>query len=109
MTHTLTRKKSYVTNITSKIPDSAKPKVYVTSGIPLRTRGGNSTMSDTVTKAGGIDVAQNSTAGTVVVSYEQLLAWNPDIIIIDHAPDLPDPSASSTSNTSAATQFMIRS
>ncbi len=97
------QKEAYVANVTSAIPDSAKPKVYVTSGIPLRTRGGNSTMSDTVTKAGGIDVAQNSAAGTVVVSYEQLLAWNPDIIIIDHAPDLPDPSASSTSNTSAAT------
>ncbi len=96
------QKMSYVTNVTSKIPDSQKPKVYVTSGIPLRTKGGNSTMSDTVAKAGGIDVAQGTPAGTVTVNYEQLLAWNPDIIIIDHAPDLPDPSTSATSNTSAA-------
>lgn len=96
------QKEAYVMNVTSAMPDSAKPKVYVVSGIPLRTKGGQSTMSDTVSKAGGIDVAQNLTAGTDVVSYEQMLAWNPDIIVIDHAPDLPDPSASSTSNTSAA-------
>lgn len=96
------QKLSYVTSITSTIPDSQKPKVYVTSGIPLRTRGGNSVMRDTVEKAGGIYVAKDAPQGTNVISYEQLLQWNPDIIIIDHAPDLPDPSASATSNTSNA-------
>ena len=96
------QKESYVTSITSNISDSQKPKVYVTSGIPLRTRGGNSIMRDTVEKAGGIYVAKDAPQGTNTISYEQLLQWNPDIIIIDHAPDLPDPSSSATSNTSDA-------
>ena len=95
-------KESNVTSITSTIHDSAKPKVYVTSGILLRTRGGNSQVRDTVEKAGGVYVSKDAPSGTNVISYEQLLAWNPDIIIIDHAPDLPDPSQSATSNTSTA-------
>ena len=56
-------------------------------------------------KAGGIYVAKDAPQGTNEVNYEQLLAWNPDIIIIDHAPDLPDPSASSTSNTPGAAEI----
>ncbi len=99
------QKLAYVTGITSTIQDSQKPTVYVTSGIPLRTRGGNSVMRDTVEKAGGIYVAKDAPQGTQVVSYEQVNQWNPDIIIIDHAPDLPDPSASATSNTSTASQI----
>ena len=84
---------------TSSIADKDKPKVYVTSGIPLRTRSINSVMGDTVTKAGGDYVAKDIVNATATINPEQLVAWNPDIIIIDHAPDLPDPSASSTSNT----------
>ncbi len=83
---------------TSFVKNGEKPKVYVTSGIPLRTRGGNSVMADTVEKAGGIYVAKDLNA-TSTINEEQLLTWNPDIIIIDHAPDLPDPSSSATSNT----------
>jgi iron complex transport system substrate-binding protein len=89
-----------ITSITSAIPESERPTVYVTSGIPLRTRGGNSVMRDTVEKAGGIYVAKDLQQGTVEINVEQLIKLNPDIIIIDHAPDLPDPSASATSNTS---------
>lgn len=83
---------------TSFIEDNKKPKVYVTSGIPLRTKGGNSVMADTVEKAGGIYVAKELNA-TSTINPEQLITWNPDIIIVDHAPDLPDPSSSATSNT----------
>ncbi|HWQ66469.1 MAG TPA: ABC transporter substrate-binding protein [Methanospirillum sp.] len=84
---------------TSSIPEDERPKVYVTSGIPLRTRVGNSIMGDTVAKAGGEYVAKDLLNATANINPEQLVAWNPDIIIIDHAPDLPDPSSSSTSNT----------
>lgn len=98
-------KETYVTSITSIIQGSEKPKVYVTSGILLRTRGGNSQVRDTVEKAGGIYLSKDTPQGTNIISYEQLLAWNPDIIIIDHAPDLPDPSQSATSNTSTAGQI----
>jgi iron complex transport system substrate-binding protein len=95
-----------ITTITKTIPDSQKPKVYVTSGIPLRTRGGKSVMRDTVENAGGIYVAKDAAQGTAVINYEQMMQWNPDIIIIDHAPDLPDPSASTTSNTPNGSQVL---
>jgi iron complex transport system substrate-binding protein len=94
-------KANYVTTITSKMADTAKPKVYVTSGIPLRVWGGNSVPRNIVEKAGGIFVSKD-TVGTVTINYEQILQWNPDIIIVDHAPDLPDPSVAATSNTPVA-------
>lgn len=93
------KKYGYVTSITSLISEDEKPKVYVTSGMPLRTRGGKSVMRDTVEKAGGIYVARELPQGSMEINVEQLIEMNPDIIIIDHAPDLPDPSASATSNT----------
>jgi len=96
------QKENNVRSVTSNLADNQKPKVYVTSGIPLRTRGGNSTVRDTVEKAGGIYVAKDAAQGTSVINYEQMMAWNPDIIVVDHAPDLPDPSASATSNTPGA-------
>jgi len=100
------QKYNNITSVTSVILDSQKPKVYVTSGIPLRTRGGTSVMRDTVEKAGGIYVAKDAAQGTAVINYEQMMQWNPDIIIIDHAPDLPDPSASTTSNTPNGSQVL---
>jgi iron complex transport system substrate-binding protein len=93
------QKAKAITAVTSTIAENKKPRVYVTSGIPLRTRGGKSVMQDTVEKAGGIYVAKDAAQGTANINYEQIMQWNPDIIIIDHAPDLPDPSASATSNT----------
>ena len=63
-------------------------------------------MRDTVEKAGGIYVAKDATQGTAVINYEQMMQWNPDIIIIDHAPDLPDPSVSTTSNTPNGSQVL---
>jgi iron complex transport system substrate-binding protein len=96
------KKEKVITDITAAIANTEKPKVYVTSGLPLRTRGGNSMVRDTVEKAGGIYIASTAQQGTNMINYEQMLAWNPDIIIVDHAPDLPDPSASATSNTPGA-------
>jgi chemotaxis response regulator CheB len=49
-------------------------------------------MRDTVEQAGGIYVAADATQGTSVINYEQLLQWNPDIIIIDMPPICPTPA-----------------
>jgi iron complex transport system substrate-binding protein len=88
-----------VTSVTSKIAETDKPKVYVSMGNPLRAWGGKSMIRNTVEKAGGIFVASDVLQGTnAMINYEQILQWNPDIIIIDHAQDLPDPSVGSTSN-----------
>lgn len=70
-----------VTDVTSKIPDSEKPKVYVTMvDDPLTTL----TWSSEIDYAGGINVAKsiNATRPWMKVSLEQVIDWNPDIIIV---------------------------
>ena len=73
-----------VREITSEIPDDEKPTVY------FSTRGYGSGSSwgftsttglyDPLDLAGGINVAKGISGSTV--SKEQIIAWNPDIIII---------------------------
>ena len=79
-----------VREITSDIPDDEKPKVY------FSTRGYSSTMGgitrtvnsyEPLDIAGGINVAKDvlskeTSSTSVDVSKEQIIAWNPDIIII---------------------------
>lgn len=72
-----------VTQVTSEIPDSEKPKVYLAFwGEITRTP----RFYDPVELAGGINVAEEvewgGTGYSAVVSKEQVLAWNPDIILI---------------------------
>jgi len=77
----LEQKLSEVTSVTSALPDSKKPKVYVTMSYdPLITL----TWSSEVDYAGGINVAKNinATRPWMKVSLEQVIAWSPDIIII---------------------------
>ena len=75
-----------VREFTSQIPEEDKPKVYFSS------RGAGSRLTRThplfapLDIAGGINVAKDvpgaSTATEVTVSKEQIVAWNPDIIIV---------------------------
>ena len=78
-----------VTEGTSEIPESEKPKIYLAfwtfQGTILKTP----VVYEPVDLAGGINVARNlpgtSIAGTAAeVSKEQVIAWNPDIILIHH-------------------------
>ncbi|MGH8228734.1 MAG: ABC transporter substrate-binding protein [Steroidobacteraceae bacterium] len=76
-----------VTQITSKLPNSARPKVLhtATAGI-LAVDGRQSVIDDWIRIAGGVNAA------TVVglarpVSMEQVAAWNPDVIIVGTAPN----------------------
>jgi len=74
-----------ITEVTSEIPDSEKPKVYCISGC-----GGKSAITktwgryDPIDIAGGINVAKEYviSSGSVMVSKEQIIKWNPDIILI---------------------------
>ena len=75
-----------VTEVTSEIPNSEKPTVYL--GF-WKTITKTPVIYDPVDLAGGINVAGNLPgtfyAGTAVeVSIEQIIAWNPDIILIHH-------------------------
>ena len=71
-----------VTEVTSQIPDSKKPRVYMEvyrSLTPIHY--------DPIALAGGIDVAEDladtyPSVYAVEVSKEQIVAWNPDIIVL---------------------------
>ena len=74
-----------ITEVTSEIPDSEKPRVYF-AGWGKLTK--TPLHYDPLDIAGGINVAKG--AGTdfifVEVSKEQIIAWNPDMIVIHRVP-----------------------
>jgi iron complex transport system substrate-binding protein len=68
-----------VTEVTSEIPDSEKPKVYyVFAGSITRTTTG----TDRLDMAGAINVAKDLPGFGPTVSKDQIILWNPDIIVI---------------------------
>jgi iron complex transport system substrate-binding protein len=77
----LEKKLHEITNITSKIPESKKPKVYQAFAHDLLT---TLVWPSEIIYAGGINVAYNPQSPTpwAKVSLEQIIAWNPDIIIL---------------------------
>ena len=70
---------SEVTEVTSEIPDSERPKVYyVFAGSITRTTSG----TDRLGMAGGINVAKDLPGFGPTVSKDQIILWNPNIILI---------------------------
>jgi iron complex transport system substrate-binding protein len=68
-----------VTEVSSEIPDSERPKVYyVFGGSITRTTSG----TDRLDMAGGINVAKDLPGLGPTVSKDQIILWNPDIILI---------------------------
>lgn len=71
-----------VTTETSKLKDSEKPKVlHITSMEPLIVDGKDTIMDEWIKTAGGTNAADVK-GGNQKVSPEQVLSWNPDVIII---------------------------
>jgi iron complex transport system substrate-binding protein len=67
-----------VTEVTSEMPDSEKPNVlFLRASI---TRPG--VVHESIDLAGGINVARECTGRNVEISKEQIIEWNPDIILI---------------------------
>jgi iron complex transport system substrate-binding protein len=65
-----------------KIPESARPRVYYGRGPRgLETGLGGSINVETIEFLGARNVAAERKGGLVNVSIEQVLAWNPDVII----------------------------
>ena len=113
-----------VTEVTSEIPEDEVPKVYCVSGC-----GGRSAITQTwgrydpINIAGGTNVAEECVvgSGSSIVSKEQILAWDPDIILIHgvsppHAisiadvisdPDLQTLNAVETGNVNYTKGYMI--
>ena len=81
-----------LTEVTSGIPDREKPKVYVAhlgGGAPKDI---TTVMVryDPVEIAGGMNVAKECVGeSSVEVSKEQIIAWNPDIIVMGSYPTKP--------------------
>lgn len=71
-----------VTTETSKLKDSEKPKVlHITSMEPLIVDGKDTIIDEWIKTAGGVNAADVE-GGNQKVSPEQVLSWNPDVIII---------------------------
>ena len=72
--------------VTSEIPESDKPKVYIATRIQGGGGGVTNVIARTTGKyypidlAGGINVAKGISGDTV--SKEQIIKWNPDIILV---------------------------
>jgi len=90
-------------DLTKKLEDIAKPVVYLAGNSSmLSTAGSAMYQSDMIKLAGGVNVASELTdTYWVEIDYEQLLAWNPDYIILasdaDYSVDdvLNDPNLAS--------------
>ena len=70
----------------AQIPKSSRPRVYYARGTRgLQTGLGGSINVETIEFLGAINVAGSTNGGLATVSIEQVLVWNPEIIItIDH-------------------------
>ena len=72
-----------VTEVTSEIPDSEKPRVYAVSGAQGVSEITKTCRYEPIDLAGGINVAEDYVIGSgSTVSKEQVILWNPDIILI---------------------------
>jgi len=80
-----------VTDISNTIPDGEKKKVYyatrgATKGFYDAKEGRDFTRTDNkyepMTLAGGINVAKDAADGNVNVGIEQIISWNPDVILV---------------------------
>ena len=75
---------SEVTEVTSEIPDDEKPKVYLAFWESITE---TPILYEPLIMAGGINVAQDAEKTWkygAEISKEQIIAWNPDIILIHH-------------------------
>lgn len=72
-----------IKDVTSDVPDNEKPKIlHVESLSPIAVDGGNSIINDWIESAGGINAAKEINGTMKEVSLEQVMEWNPDIIIL---------------------------
>jgi iron complex transport system substrate-binding protein len=77
-----------VTAVTSQIPTEQKPKVLHLAGTganPLVIDGTTTLIDTWINTCGGINAASTVSGNGKTVSLEQILAWNPDVILIGSA------------------------
>lgn len=78
-------KRAMVKAVTGAIPREERPRVYYAGVDMLTTYGKYSDICELIEDAGGIAVSGGLEAGNrTQINFEQLAAWNPDFIFIDH-------------------------
>jgi iron complex transport system substrate-binding protein len=78
----LTTKMKEVTDAVGVVESAKRLKVYVAGTSIFRTFGGDFFQTFMVRNAGGVSVSEQLTGGKVDVSPEQVLVWNPDVIVL---------------------------
>lgn len=78
----LTTRMKTITDAVSPIATAKRLKVYVAGSSIFKTFAGDFFQTFMVRSAGGVSVSEELTGGKVDVSPEQVLVWNPDVIIL---------------------------
>jgi iron complex transport system substrate-binding protein len=79
------KKYDQITARTRDLKKGERPKVYYSGIDILTTYGGYSDIPDLIEKAGGTAVSADLKAGNhAQIDFEQLAAWDPDYIFLDH-------------------------
>jgi len=70
--------------LSEKLADASRPSVYLAGNSSMLSTAGNAMyQSDMIRLAGGVNAAEEiADAYWVEISYEQLLAWDPDYIVL---------------------------
>lgn len=86
----LTKRLAYVKSRTDSLMTSERPTVvHIHTVKPLVVDGGDTMIDTWITLAGGTNAARGVTGNMRPVTLEQLLAWNPDALILESpAPSL---------------------
>jgi iron complex transport system substrate-binding protein len=80
----LDSKLKMVTDITSTIPTAKRPKVlHINALSPLTVDGSDTIINSWIEAAGGVNAAAEIKGNMKEVSIEQIMKWNPDIIIVE--------------------------
>jgi iron complex transport system substrate-binding protein len=73
----------FVQDRLASLPDSQRPSVvHISNYPPLVIDGGKSLIDEWIKLGGGTDAASSSAGTHVTITVEQLLQWNPDVLII---------------------------
>jgi iron complex transport system substrate-binding protein len=78
----LTTKMKTITDAVASVEPAKRLKVYVAGTGIFKTFAGDFFQTFMVRNAGGVSVSEQLTGGKVDVSPEQVLVWNPDVIIL---------------------------
>jgi len=78
----LTTRMKTMTDTVATVETSKRPRVYVAGSSILKTFAGDFFQTFMVRNAGGVSVSEQLTGGKVDVSPEQILVWNPDVIVL---------------------------